>query len=133
MQNLEQITEQALDAIARAEDGKALDAIRVEYFGKKGPFTALMQGLRDVSPEARPAVGQKINDAKQLAQNALNEKKVQLETAELNAQLAKEKIDVSLPGRKVETGGLHPVTMTIDRVTKFFSELGFSVESGSRN
>ncbi len=91
MQNLEQITEQALDAIARAEDGKALDAIRVEYFGKKGPFTALMQGLRDVSPEARPAVGQKINDAKQLAQNALNEKKVQLETAELNAQLAKEK------------------------------------------
>ncbi|SUB35558.1 phenylalanyl-tRNA synthase alpha chain [Pasteurella multocida] len=119
-----------MDAIARAEDGKALDAIRVEYFGKKGPFTALMQGLRDVSPEARPAVGQKINDAKQLAQNALNEKKVQLETAELNAQLAKEKIDVSLPGRKVETGGLHPVTMTIDRVTKFFSELGFSVESG---
>lgn len=91
MQNLEQITEQALDAIARAEDGKALDAIRVEYFGK-GTFTALMQGLRDVSPEARPAVGQKINDAKQLAQNALNEKKVQLETAELNAQLAKEKL-----------------------------------------
>lgn len=130
MQNLEQITEQALDAIARAEDGKALDAIRVEYFGKKGPFTALMQGLRDVSPEARPAVGQKINDAKQLAQNALNEKKAQLETAELNAQLAKEKIDVSLPGRKVEMGGLHPVTITIDRVTKFFSELGFSVESG---
>ncbi|MGC6408410.1 phenylalanine--tRNA ligase subunit alpha [Bisgaard Taxon 45] len=130
MQNLEQITEQALDAIARAEDGKALDAIRVEYFGKKGPFTALMQGLRDVSPEERPAVGQKINEAKQLAQNALNEKKAQLETAELNAQLAKEKIDVSLPGRKVEKGGLHPVTMTIDRVTKFFSELGFSVESG---
>jgi phenylalanyl-tRNA synthetase alpha chain len=89
-----------------------------------------MQGLRDVAPEQRPAVGQQINDAKQQAQTALNSKKTELESAKLNQQLAKETIDVSLPGRKVDNGGLHPVSITIERVTKFFSELGFSVETG---
>ncbi|AWX15387.1 phenylalanine--tRNA ligase subunit alpha [Mergibacter septicus] len=130
MQNLEQITAQALTAIAAANDAKALDAIRVEYFGKKGPFTALMQGLRDVDPAERPAVGAKINQAKQQAQDALNAKKVELEEAELEAKLVAERLDVSLPGRKVENGGLHPVSITINRVVKFFSELGFSVENG---
>ncbi|MGV6989270.1 phenylalanine--tRNA ligase subunit alpha [Testudinibacter sp. P80/BLE/0925] len=130
MQQLQQITTQALQAIAQANDVATLETVRVEYFGKKGHFTGLMQGLRDVPAEERPAVGQQINDAKQQAQTALNAKKTELESAKLNEQLAKEKIDVSLPGRKVDNGGLHPVTITINRVTKFFSELGFSVENG---
>lgn len=130
MQQLQQITAQALQAVEQADDVATLEAVRVEYFGKKGHFTGLMQGLRDVPAEERPAVGQLINDAKQQAQTALNAKKTELESAKLNEQLAKEKIDVSLPGRKVENGGLHPVTITINRVTKFFSELGFSVETG---
>ena len=130
MQQLQQITAQALQAIEQTQDVAELEAVRVEYFGKKGHFTALMQGLRDVAPEQRPAVGQQINDAKQQAQTALNSKKTELESAKLNQQLAKETIDVSLPGRKVDNGGLHPVSITIERVTKFFSELGFSVETG---
>ncbi|TNH03905.1 phenylalanine--tRNA ligase subunit alpha [Testudinibacter sp. TR-2022] len=130
MQQLQNITVQALQAVEQASDITTLEAVRVEYFGKKGHFTALMQGLRDVSPEERPAVGQLINDAKQQVQTALNAKKTELESAKLNAQLAQEKIDISLPGRRVESGGLHPVTITINRVTKFFSELGFSVETG---
>ena len=89
-----------------------------------------MQGLRDVAAEERPAIGAKINEAKQAVLDILNAKKEEFEQAALNAQLEKEKIDVSLPGRKVEIGGLHPVTITIERVTKLFSELGFSVESG---
>ena len=75
-------------------------------------------------------MGAKINEAKQAALDFLNAKKAEWEQAELNAKLEKERIDVSLPGRKTETGGLHPVTITINRVTKFFSELGFSVETG---
>ncbi|KAE9527131.1 MULTISPECIES: phenylalanine--tRNA ligase subunit alpha [Testudinibacter] len=130
MQQLQNITAQALQAVEQANDITTLEAVRVEYFGKKGHFTALMQGLRDVSPEERPAVGQRINEAKQQAQTALNAKKTELESAKLNAQLAQEKIDVSLPGRRIESGGLHPVTITINRVTKFFAELGFSVETG---
>lgn len=134
MQNLESkldnIVQQAVAAVSAANDTSALEALKVEYFGKKGHFTLLMQGLRDVPADERPAVGQKINDAKQIAQNALNEKKEALEATELNAKLASESIDVSLPGRGSELGGLHPVSITIERVTKFFSELGFSVENG---
>ena len=132
MQNLKQITEQARAALDELQD-KGVDALenfRVEYFGKKGHFTQLMQGLRDVLPEERPAMGAKINEAKQAVLEILNAKKDQIEQAALNIKLEQERIDVSLPGRKVEVGGLHPVSITIGRVTKFFSELGFSVESG---
>lgn len=130
MQNLENIVAEALQAVEKVSDVASLEALRVEYFGKKGHFTLLMQGLRDVPADERPAVGAKINEAKQKAQDALNGKKEQLETEELNAKLASESIDVSLPGRKTELGGLHPVSITIERVVKFFSELGFSVEKG---
>ena len=132
MQNLKEITEQARAALDELHNKglDALEAFRVEYFGKKGHFTQLMQGLRDVAVEERPAIGAKINEAKQAVLDILNAKKEEFEQAALNAQLEKEKVDVSLPGRKVEIGGLHPVTITIERVTKFFSELGFSVESG---
>lgn len=132
MQHLKEITEQAAKAIAELTEGdlQALDDVRVAFFGKKGHFTQLMQGLRNVSPEERPAIGAKINQARQQVLELLNCKKSQWEESALNAQLAKESIDVSLPGRKSELGGLHPVTMTIERVVKFFSTLGFTVETG---
>ena len=132
MQNLHEITEQAKNAINALEENSldALEALRVEYFGKKGHFTQLMQGLRNVEPSERPAVGAKINEAKQAVQAILNAKKQQWEENALNAKLAQESIDVSLPGRNTELGGLHPVTMTINRVVKFFSDLGFNVEEG---
>lgn len=130
MQNLENLVASALQAVEQANDIATIEALRVEYFGKKGHFTALMQGLRDVPADERPAVGAKINEAKQKAQDTFNAKKDQLDSAELNAKLANESIDVSLPGRKTELGGLHPASMTIERVVKFFSELGFTVEKG---
>ncbi len=132
MQNLAEITQQAKDAINALEENRLdlLDALRVEYFGKKGHFTQLMQGLRNVEPAERPKVGAKINEAKQEVQALLNEKKQRWEENALNAQLSAESIDVSLPGRHTQLGGLHPVTMTINRVVKFFSELGFTVEEG---
>ncbi|WP_032092686.1 phenylalanine--tRNA ligase subunit alpha [Necropsobacter rosorum] len=132
MQNLKELTEQAKKAIDGLHDKSldALDAIRVEYFGKKGHFTQLMQGLRDVAAEERPAVGAKINEAKQKVLDAFNAKKAEWEQEALNAQLAQERIDVSLPGRKTELGGLHPVSITIERVVKFFANLGFTVEIG---
>lgn len=132
MQHLKDLVDKARNAIDKIEDKSlaALDEIRVEYFGKKGHFTQLMQELRNVAAEERPAMGAKINEAKQAALDFLNAKKTEWEQALLNAQLENERIDVSLPGRKVEMGCLHPVSITIERVTKFFSELGFSVESG---
>ncbi|ACA31070.1 phenylalanine--tRNA ligase subunit alpha [Histophilus somni] len=132
MYNLQEITEEARKAIEALQDKsiESLEAIRVEYFGKKGHFTQLMQGLRDVSAEERPAVGAKINEAKQKVQAILNAKKVEWEEIALNERLAQERIDVSLPGRKMELGGLHPVSITINRVVQFFSKLGFTVEIG---
>ena len=129
MQHLKDLVEKAKSAIEQIENKSlaTLDEIRVEYFGKKGHFTQFMQELRNVAAEA---MGARINEAKQAALDFLNAKKAEWEQAELNAKLEKERIDVSLPGRKTETGGLHPVTITINRVTKFFSELGFSVETG---
>ena len=118
MQHLKDLVEKAKSAIEQIENKSltTLDEIRVEYFGKKGHFTQLMQELRNVAAEERPAMGAKINEAKQAALDFLNAKKAEWEQAELNAKLEKERIDVSLPGRKTETGALHPVTITTQHV-----------------
>lgn len=89
-----------------------------------------MTTLRELPPEERPAAGAVINEAKEQVQQALNARKAELESAALNARLAAETIDVSLPGRRIENGGLHPVTRTIDRIESFFGELGFTVATG---
>ncbi len=89
-----------------------------------------MTTLRELPPEERPAAGAVINEAKEQVQQALNARKAELEGAALNARLAAETIDVSLPGRRIENGGLHPVTRTIDRIESFFGELGFTVATG---
>lgn len=130
MSHLAERVANAKAAIEDAQDAAALDLVRVEYFGKKGYFTLQMQSLRDVPLEDRPTAGAVINQAKLAVQDALKERKKALETAVLNECLAAETIDVSLPGRRMENGGLHPVTRTIDRIKTFFAELGFSVATG---
>ncbi|MGL5006644.1 MAG: phenylalanine--tRNA ligase subunit alpha [Plesiomonas sp.] len=129
-QQLAELVAQAQAAIEQANDIAALDTVRVEFLGKKGHMTLQMQSLRNVPAEERPAAGQVINLAKQQVQDALNTKKDLLESAALNARLTAETIDVSLPGRRIENGGLHPVTRTIERIETFFGELGFSVANG---
>lgn len=130
MPHLIELVAQAKAAIEKAQDVAALDSVRVEFLGKKGHITLQMSTLRDLPAEERPAAGAVINQAKQQVQNSLNIRKEQLENMILNARLAAEKIDISLPGRQIEHGSLHPVTRTIDRIEEFFAELGFSVVSG---
>lgn len=89
-----------------------------------------MKGLGALSAEERPAAGAVINQAKQQVQDALNERREALEVAVLNQKLAAETIDVSLPGRRIENGGLHPVTRTIERIERLFGEMGFKVARG---
>ena len=126
MSHLAELVASAKAAINEASDVAALDNVRVEYLGKKGHLTLQMTTLRELPPEERPAAGAVINEAKEQVQQALNARKAELEGAALNARLAAETIDVSLPGRRIENGGLHPVTRTIDRIESFFGELGFT-------
>ncbi|MFM5617109.1 phenylalanine--tRNA ligase subunit alpha [Aeromonas veronii] len=130
MQQLEEVVGQARAEIEGVSDIATLDEIRVKYLGKKGFFTEQMKALGALSAEERPAAGAVINQAKQQVQEALNERREALEVAVLNQKLAAETIDVSLPGRRIENGGLHPVTRTIERIERLFGEMGFKVARG---
>ncbi len=128
--DLEAIIKDAESKIATSESINQLDELRVHFLGKKGELTALLKGLGKLSPEERPVAGQKINQAKQAVQKLISEKGEALKQAELEAKLASETIDVTLPGRGGDLGGLHPVSRTIKRIESFFGELGFTVKSG---
>ncbi len=130
MDSLNNILQAALDGVDGAESLSALDDIRVEYLGKKGQVTALLKSLGGMQPEQRKVAGQSINQAKQSLQAAINDRRASLEKAVLDARLIAESVDVTLPGRGVERGGLHPVTHTMERITEIFSRLGFSVATG---
>lgn len=128
--DLDAIISEAAAQIDAAQDANTLDAVRVDFMGKKGRMTELLKGLGKLSNEERPAAGQKINQAKQTIQQLIQARGELLRSLELNQKLAGETIDVSLPGRGHSRGGLHPVTRTINRIESFFNELGFSVKTG---
>ncbi|SDZ86121.1 phenylalanine--tRNA ligase subunit alpha [Microbulbifer marinus] len=130
MQDLQSLTDQALEQVEQADGLAALDQVRVDYLGKKGQLTALLKGLGKLSAEERPAAGAKINEAKQQVQEKINARRNELEQAAINAKLAEETIDVTLPGRGEEQGNAHPVTRTMRRIEELFVRLGFSVEEG---
>ena len=130
MQSLENIKAEAVVAIEAASDIAALEELRVSYLGKKGALTGLLKNLGQLSAEERPKAGAEINAVKQQLNEQLNARKASLQGAALAAQLAEEAIDVTLPGRRAETGSLHPITRTIQRMETFFSSMGFDVVEG---
>jgi phenylalanyl-tRNA synthetase alpha chain len=130
MQSLENIKAEAVVAIEAAFDIAALEELRVSYLGKKGALTGLLKNLGQLSAEERPKAGAEINAVKQQLNEQLNARKASLQGAALASQLAEEAIDVTLPGRRAETGSLHPITRTIQRMETFFSSMGFEVVEG---
>jgi phenylalanyl-tRNA synthetase alpha chain len=130
LQNIEAIIQDAVAAIEHADNLKTLDDVRVEYLGKKGRITDLLKSLGSLSNQERPQAGAAINRAKQVVQEKLDVKKVQLEENEQQQKLAANQLDVTLPGRRRAIGNLHPVTQTMLRIEKFFKTLGFSVVEG---
>ncbi|HEY7772136.1 MAG TPA: phenylalanine--tRNA ligase subunit alpha [Marinagarivorans sp.] len=130
MENLAELTVAALKLVVDANDLAALDEIRVDYLGKKGQITAQLKSLGKLSADQRPAAGAKINEAKVRVQDAINARKAALEHEAINAQLAAETLDVTLPGRNAERGSLHPVTHTLNRIEDIFVRAGYSVEQG---
>ena len=130
MSDLETILDVALSALAEVGDLAGLDQIRVQYLGKKGELTQQLKALGKLSAEERPAAGQQINKAKARLSDAINQRRDQLQASAVAEQLKAEAIDVSLPGRDGDSGGLHPVTRTLERIEAFFSSIGFDVVEG---
>jgi phenylalanyl-tRNA synthetase alpha chain len=128
--SLEELEKQALDEIAAAADPAALDGVRVGYLGKKGLLTQQLKQLGALPEAERPAAGQAINRIKARVQQALEARRDTLQSSQLDARLASERIDVTLPGRGQSQGGLHPVTITMRRIEELFRPLGFSVAEG---
>ena len=130
MAELQQLLEQAQQAISDAADLQQLDLVRVQYLGKKGEFTAQLKELGKLPGDQRKQAGQSINDAKRAFQESLEARKSTLEADKLNAELTEQTIDVTLPGRGQDLGGLHPVTRTMERIQQLFAGLGFDVTQG---
>ena len=130
MDDVDQLVRQAGTDIEGAADLAALDQVRVRYLGKKGALTELLKQLGQVAAAARPARGQAINAAKQTVQQALERRREELDQVRLNAQLASETLDVTLPGRGQARGGRHPLTLTLQRIERLFAQAGFAVVEG---
>lgn len=120
----------ATDSIKAAADLKELDNLRVKFLGKKGEITNLLRGMNQVSAEDRPKIGKIVNEARSEIENLIAEKNSELKSKALQNKLASEKIDVTLPGRKIQRGHLHPLTLTLNRIKEIFIQMGYSVEEG---
>ncbi len=130
MQALNELVDVAASKIDAATSLSELEDIRVAYLGKKGELTAQLKGLGKLSPEERPAAGQKINEAKQAVQASLNARRASLEEAALAEKLAADAVDVTLPGRGLAVGGRHPVSRARLRIESIFRDAGFGIRSG---
>ena len=128
--NLEQLAADARGRIAACADLAALEALKVELFGKKGAITALLKTLGGLAPDERRAAGARINTVRDELSAVLAERQSTLEQAALDAQLAAGRIDVTQPGRGQQPGGLHPVSRARRRIEALFRNAGFSVEDG---
>jgi phenylalanyl-tRNA synthetase alpha chain len=130
MADSETLLAEALQAIEHACDEKSLDALRVQYLGKKGSFTDLLKSLGKLPVDERPTAGEKINQAKKALQQAIESRRGEVVSAALDARLNAERLDVTLPGRRQSKGGLHPITITIERIKSIFAAAGYDVAEG---
>lgn len=127
---LNQLLDQARNALLQAEDLSALEQVRVNYLGKKGHVTALLKQLGQLSAEERPAVGQKINQVKEAIVALIDDREQTLQAAQWENKLQKESIDVTLPGCGMDQGAWHPITLTLQRIQDIFSQWGFQIIEG---
>ncbi len=130
MDKLIQGKQEGIAAAHSALTLQELDNVRVTYLGKKGLFAEFMKGLAQLDAAERPAQGAIINAAKQEVIAAIEQRRAELEQAVLDAKLASERVDITLPSRHRDVGTLHPVTRTIERLTELFGSMGFEVVSG---
>ena len=130
MQDLDGIVARALADFAASADPASLENAKARYLGKGGELFALQSTLKGLSPEERKSFGARFNDTKQKIEQALDARRAQLADAKLNARLAEEALDVTLPGRGRGRGGIHPVIRTWQRIEAIWRSIGFEVADG---
>lgn len=130
MENLETIVSEATQLLNSAEDGAELENVKARYLGKSGLLTELLKQLGKLPAEQRPLMGSQINQAKNQLEDTLKLRREFLQNQQLAAKLSEEALDVTMPGRGMGNGGLHPVTQTLQRIEKLFHSIGFDVASG---
>ncbi len=128
--DVDEIRAEALARIEASTEVSSLEEARVHYLGKTGVITALLRGLGAVDPDTRPAAGALINAAKTGIQQAIDVRRVELDSEQMQADLVSQTLDVSLPGRKGHNGSLHPVTQTLARIQEIFVGAGYDVVDG---
>jgi phenylalanyl-tRNA synthetase alpha chain len=129
-QQLTTLQATALESIAQIQTLEALEQLRVNYFGKKGEISKILGGMGKLPPEERPAIGAAANVVKDAIQAQLDRVKTDLQTAQIQAQLAAETIDVTMPGVYRPVGRVHPINATIDRAIDIFVGMGYTVATG---
>lgn len=130
MKNTNQITENGIRALENATDFQTLEQVKAQYLGKNGELNALLKQLGSMSPEERKSIGAYVNECKSRFQSTYHAKREALNAAQLQAKLAAEALDITLDGRIQDVGGLHPVTLTLQRVVELFHGMGFAVADG---
>jgi phenylalanyl-tRNA synthetase alpha chain len=130
MSDIETLTRSALAEIEAATQLDALEALRVALLGKSGSITGQLKQLGALAPEQRKLAGEAVNRAKEAVAGALSARKAELESAALAMRLASETLDVTLPGRGIAPGNLHPVSRTLERITDIFARLGYQLADG---
>jgi len=129
-EQLAKIRGEALAAFDAAENSAALDALRVQYLGKKGELTAVLKQMGKLSAEERPAMGQLANEVRAALEVALESAAKKLEAAALEAKLVEESLDVTIPGTPVTVGHKHPMYIALDEIKDIFVGMGFTVLDG---
>ncbi|MDH5507758.1 MAG: phenylalanine--tRNA ligase subunit alpha, partial [Anaerolineae bacterium] len=127
LDKLEQIQEKALTTLQAAQDDAALQHWKVAHLGRKSPLMDVFTQMGDLSKEERPKVGQRANQVRIALEAAFEEKTAALKQAVIQSSLDTQKLDVTLPGRSLPRGRLHPITQTLRRIYAIFAEMGFQV------
>ena len=129
-EKLKEIMEKALAEIGSAGDAETLEAARLAVLGKKGELTGLLKGMKDVSPEERPKVGQMVNEARETLTETIEKKRREFDAKLMEARLAAEEVDVTLPARRLAVGHRHPNTVALDELKRIFIGMGYEVVDG---
>ncbi len=128
--NLDSLATDALVRISAAADVATIEQLRIELLGKSGAITAQLKALGGMDPEARKARGAEVNALRDRITLALTERRALLEARALDERLQKERIDVTMPGRQIGVGAIHPITRTMERIVGIFERLGYAVAEG---